>query len=114
MKKIALISIACSFLLAGCWDERLYKELTIVPLIGVEGEPGKLTGYYTFTAVTNGSISYSTVEGSGVSTRESRFDANRKTSETLDVSQLEVLLLTTETVKSNIVDTFDVYLQNTT
>ena len=35
MKKIALISIACSFLLAGCWDERLYKELTIVPLIGV-------------------------------------------------------------------------------
>ena len=26
MKKIALIFIACSFLLAGCWDERLYKE----------------------------------------------------------------------------------------
>ncbi len=111
MKKIALISIACSFLLAGCWDERLYKELTIVPLIGVEGEPGKLTGYYTFTAVSNGSISYSTVEGSGVSIRESRLDANRKTSETLDVSQLEVILLTTETVKSNIIDTFDVYFR---
>jgi spore germination protein KC len=107
MKKIALISIACSFLLAGCWDERLYKELTIVPLIGVEGESGKWTEYYTFTVVSNGSISYSTVEGSGVSTRESRIDANRKTSETLDVSQLEVILLTTETVKSNVIDTFD-------
>ena len=54
MKKITLISIACSFLLAGCWDERLYKDLTIVPLIGVEGEPGKWTGHYTFTVVSNG------------------------------------------------------------
>jgi spore germination protein KC len=108
MKKITLISIACSFLLAGCWDERLYKEQTIVPLFGVEGEPGKLTGHYTFTAVSNGSISYSTVEGSGVSIRESRLDANRKTSETLDISQLQVVLLTTETVKSNVIETFDV------
>lgn len=108
MKKITLISIACSFLLAGCWDERLYKDQTNVPLIGVEGEPGKLTGHYTFTAVSNGAISYSTVEGSGVSIRESRLDANRKASEVLDVSQLEVVLLTTETVKSNIIETFDV------
>ena len=67
-----------------------------------------MTGYYTFTAVANGSISYSTVEGSGVSIRESRLDANRKTSETLDVSQLEVVLLTEETVKSDILETFDV------
>ena len=76
-------------------------------LLGIEGEPGKLTGHYTFTAVSNGAISYSTVEGSGVSMRESRLDANRKTSEILDVSQLEVILLSTETVKSNIIDIFD-------
>jgi len=107
MKKIALISIVCSFMLAGCWDERLYKEITIVPLVGVEGSPGELNVYYTFTAVSNGSISYSTVEGTGLSIRESRFDANQKTSETLDVSQLEVVLLTTETVKSNVIETFD-------
>ena len=36
--------------------------------------------------------------------RETRLDANRKTSEILDVSQLEVILLSTETVKSNIID----------
>ena len=108
MKKITFIFITCSFLLAGCWDERLYKEVTIVPLIGVEGEPGKLTGYYTFIAVSNGSISYSTVEGSGISFRESRLNANQKTSETLDVSQLEVILLSTETVKSNVIETLDV------
>ena len=46
------------------------RNLTIVPLVGIEGEAGKLTGHYTFTAVSNGSISYSTVEGSGVSIRE--------------------------------------------
>ena len=71
MKKITLISIACSFLLAGCWDERLYKDITIVPLIGYEGEPGKLTGYlHIHCSIADGSISYSTVEGSGVSIRE--------------------------------------------
>ena len=107
MKKIALISIICTFLLAGCWDERLFKDLTLVPLIGIEGEPGKLTVHYTFTAVSNGAISYSTVEGSGVSMRESRLDANQKTSEILDVSQLEAILLSTETVQSNIIDILD-------
>ena len=107
MKKITLISIICTFLLAGCWDERLFKNLTLVPLIGIEGEPGSLTVHYTFAAVSNGAISFSTVEGSGVSVRESRLDANRKSSELLDVSQLEVILLSTETVKSNIIDLLD-------
>ncbi|MCZ2258243.1 Ger(x)C family spore germination protein [Sporosarcina sp. G11-34] len=108
MKKIALISIACSFLLGGCWDEQLYKDLTIVPLIGYEGEPGELKGYYTKLEVTNGTASYSTVEGSGVSPRETRLDANRKTGETLSVTQLQVMLLAGETVKSDVIKTFDV------
>ena len=111
MKKIILISIACSFLLAGCWDERLYKDLAIVPLIGVEGEPGKFTVHYTYTAVSNGALSYSAAEGSGVSLRETRIDANRKASEILDVSQMEVILLNEETVKSNIMESFDVYFR---
>ena len=87
------------------------RNLPSSRLLVYEGEPGKWTGYYTFIAVSNGSISYSTVEGSGVSIRESRLDANRKTSETLDVSQLEVILLTAETVKSNVIDTFDVFFR---
>ena len=39
--------------------------------------------------------------------RESRLDANQKTSEILDVSQMQVILLSTETVQSNIIDIFD-------
>lgn len=108
MKKIAFISITCSFLLAGCWDEQLYKDLTIVPLVGYEGKPGDLTGYYTKLDVTNGIGSYSTVEAKGGSVLDIRLDANRKTNETLSITQLEVILLAEETVKSNIFKTFDV------
>lgn len=107
MKKIVLIFIVCSSFLAGCWDEQLYKDVSIVPLVGIEGEPGKLTGYYTFSAISNGSINFTTVEGNGVSLRETRLDTNRKTSEILDLTQLEVMLITTETAKSDIKKMFD-------
>lgn len=109
MKIIILISITCSFLLAGCWDERLYKDVTIVPVIGYDGKPGKWTGYFSHAVVANpDSIIFSTVEGSGVSIEEARLDANRKTSESLDPSQVLVVLLTTEAVKTNIMETLDV------
>ena len=82
-------------------------------LIGVEGELGKLNVHYTFHRSTLMAPSVTrSVEGSGVSIRESRLDANQKTSEILDVSQLQVILLSTETVQSNIIDIFDVLLQN--
>lgn len=109
MKKIILLSIVCSFLLAGCWDERLYKDVTIVPLIGYDGKPGKWTGYFTHAVVANpDSISFETVEGSGVSIEAARLDANRKTSESLDPSQVLAVLLTTEAAKTNPLETFDI------
>ena len=86
------------------------RNITIVPLYGLEGEPGKWTGYFTHTTIAaTDTLSYSTVEGSGVSIRETRMDANRKTSETLDISQLQVVHLSEEAVKSNIVEIFDLY-----
>ncbi|WP_404830760.1 Ger(x)C family spore germination protein [Sporosarcina beigongshangi] len=95
--------------MAGCWDERLYKDVTIVPVIGYDGEPGKWTGYFTHAVVAApDSISFTTVEGSGVSIEETRLDANRKVSESLDPSQVLVVLLTTEAVKTNLMETFDV------
>ncbi|WP_252503326.1 Ger(x)C family spore germination protein [Sporosarcina sp. Marseille-Q4943] len=109
MRKIILISIACSFLLAGCWDERLYKDVTIVPLIAYDGEPGNWTGYFTHAVVAKpDSISFSTVEGSGVSIEEARLDANRKTGEMLDPSQVLAVLVTTDAAKTNLMETFDI------
>ena len=112
MKKIAVIFITCSFLLSGCWDEQLYKEISIVPLIGIEEEGGKWTEYYSVSEVANESITYAPVEGNGLSARDTRFDANLKTSEILDLSHLQVLLITAETAKSSeIVKTFDVFFR---
>ncbi|MEK5038575.1 Ger(x)C family spore germination protein [Sporosarcina sp. FSL K6-3457] len=109
MKKIILIFIVCTFFLVGCWDERLYKDVTIVPIMGYDGEPGKWTGYFSHAVVAApDSISFSTVEGSGVSIEEARLDANRKVSESLDPSQVLVVLLTTEVAKTNLMETFDV------
>lgn len=109
MKKLALISIVCSFLLASCWDERLFKDVTLVPVIGYDGEPGKWTGYFVHAEIpAPDSISFSTVEGSGVSIEAARIDANRKVSEALDPSQVLAVLLTTEAVKTNLLETFDV------
>ncbi|NYF24721.1 Ger(x)C family spore germination protein [Sporosarcina sp. JAI121] len=107
MKKIVPIFIACSFLLVGCWDEQLYKEVSIVPLVGIERESEKFTGHYSFSVISNESISFSTVEGNGLSVRDTRLNANSKASETLDLSQLQVMLLTEETAKLNINQTFD-------
>lgn len=38
--------------LVGCWDERLYKNSSIVSLTGFEGEIGGLTGYYAYPEAT--------------------------------------------------------------
>ncbi|MCG7334504.1 Ger(x)C family spore germination protein [Sporosarcina sp. ACRSM] len=109
MKKIALVCIVCSFLLAGCWDERLYKELTIVPLIGYDGKPGEWMGYFTHTSIdSEDTVSYTTVEGSGISIEDARLNASRKTSESLDPSQILAVLLTEEAVRWDLVETFDV------
>jgi len=108
MKKMTLITIACTFLLAGCWDERLYKDVTIVPLIGFEGKPGELTGYFTKLNVSNGTASYSTVEGSGVSIRDTRLDANRQTGEALSDTQMQVKLFTGEIMKSDVLDLLNI------
>ncbi|MCM3743144.1 Ger(x)C family spore germination protein [Sporosarcina luteola] len=109
MKKIILISIVCSFLLVGCWDERLFKDITIVPLIAYDGKQGSWTGYFTHAVVAKpDSISFSTIQGSGVSIEDTRLDANRKTGELLDPSQVLVVLLTTEAAKTNPIETFDI------
>ncbi|MGN7386495.1 Ger(x)C family spore germination protein [Sporosarcina sp. SAFN-015] len=109
MKKIVLISIVCSLFLAGCWDERLFKDVTLVPVIGYDGEPGKWTGYFAHADIpAPDNISFKTVEGSGVSIEAARIDANQKTSEALDPSQVLAVLLTTKAVKTDLLETFDV------
>ena len=107
MRKLFFVLISC-FLLSGCWDEVLYKELTIAPLAGLDGEPGKITAYFSFPTVTEGSATYSTTEGHGLSLRAARNDAFTHTDEMLDVSQLEVFLISADAAKSDLYNYIEV------
>lgn len=107
MRKFILIILSC-LLLSGCWDEVLYKEVTISPLAGLDGEPGKITAYFSFPTVMEESVSYSTAEGHGVSLRDARNNAFTHTDEMLDVSQLEVFLVSAEAAKSDLYNYIEV------
>lgn len=106
MKKLLVICTLTIFL-AGCWDEVLYKEVTIVPLIGIEDQEDKVHAYFSFPSVIEGQIEYSKVEGHGISLRTARNNAFLKSDELLDVSQLETLLMSSETAKEGVIKYID-------
>src|SRR5690606_33843275 len=58
-KRIAGILLLATILLSGCWDEEEYKDVTIVPLMGVELKSGKVVTTYAFPVFQNGSIAFS-------------------------------------------------------
>lgn len=107
MRKLIPIIISC-FLLSGCWDEILYKELTISPLAGLDGKPGEITVYFAYPVFSEDSISYSTAVGKGVSLRAARNNTFSHTNEMLDVSQLEVFIISAEAAESNIYNHMEV------
>lgn len=107
MKRLIIVLLAC-FLLSGCWDEVLYKELTISPLAGLDGEEGNMTAYFSFPTITEENTTYSTTEGEGISLRDARNNAFTHTEEMIDVSQLEVFLISASTVKDGLYDYIDV------
>ncbi|WP_186670507.1 Ger(x)C family spore germination protein [Sporosarcina sp. BP05] len=107
MKRNACILLICSFLLSGCWDERQYKDITIVSLIGVEGKPGDVKAQFAYPTFEDGSISYSTSKGSGKTLREARNDANHRTMEGLNIASLQVLFIAEDTAKSDIYEYID-------
>ncbi|MBO0600262.1 Ger(x)C family spore germination protein [Sporosarcina sp. E16_3] len=107
MKRNACILLICSFLLSGCWDEKQYKDVTIVSLIGVGGKLGDVKAQFAFPTFEDGSISYSTSLGSGKTLREARNDANHRTMEGLDIASLQVLLIEEDTAKSDLYEYID-------
>lgn len=106
MKRTGLLVIICSLVLSGCWDERQYKDVTNVALAGIEGRPGKIESQFAFPIYENGTISYTTVKGKGFSVRGSKNATN--TAEGLDVAELQVLFLSSDSAKQDIYQYLDV------
>ena len=99
-------------MLSGCWDENLLKDLTIVSLIGIEGQHGEVKAEFAFPSFEDQSISYLTSSGKGVSLREARSDANHRTMEELDIASVEVVLVAEDTAKKDVYSYFDSLYRN--
>ncbi|WP_432358858.1 Ger(x)C family spore germination protein [Sporosarcina sp. UB5] len=111
MKRLLVLMPFVIILLGGCWDEAQYKDVTIVPVMGITKDNGGVKAMFSYPTFINGTISYSKSEGKGVSTRDARNDANRQTMEALDISQLEVLLVSTDIAKADLYEPLDQFFR---
>ncbi|MFS0576372.1 Ger(x)C family spore germination protein [Sporosarcina sp. 179-K 3D1 HS] len=98
-------------LVSGCWDEEQYKDVTIVPLVGLEAQSEGVKSMYAFPIFLNGKITYAQSEGEGLSTRASRSDANHSSMEGLDLAHLEVVLLDGELAKKELYTYIDMFFR---
>lgn len=101
MKKMIMLVLLLP-LLTACWDEVLYKDLTIVPLMGLEGEDNEMTMYFSYPTIDDEQVQYDVTIGEGTSIRTARNNAYLHSNEMLDVSQVEVFLISEETVKDDL------------
>ncbi len=99
-------------LLAGCWDERLYKNSSVVTLVGVDGTIGDYTGYYAYPKTTANQNEIMIIESTGLSPRDVRNKTNLKIEQTLDLSELSAILVSNDTVKAPLYDILDIYFRD--
>lgn len=103
-----------SLLLVGCWDERLYKNSSVVSLSGFEGKIGDVTAYYAYPEATTEDMKTIVITGTGVSPRAVRQNAELKVEQTLDLSVLSTVLISEETAKEDIYEYIDIYYRDAT
>ncbi|MER2155893.1 MAG: Ger(x)C family spore germination protein [Solibacillus sp.] len=101
-----------SLLLAGCWDERLYKNSSVVSLTGFEGEMGDLTAYYAYPEATTPEMKTVLITGKGLTPRDVRMDAELKVEQTLDLSGLATILISEDTAKGKLYEYFDSFFRD--
>ncbi|MER1958096.1 MAG: Ger(x)C family spore germination protein [Solibacillus sp.] len=101
-------------MLVGCWDERLYKNSSVVSLTGFEGRIGDVTAYYAYPEATTEEMKTIVITGNGVSPRAVRQDAELKVEQTLDLSVLSTVLISEDTAKEDIYEFIDIYFRDST
>lgn len=101
-------------MLVGCWDERLYKNSSVVSLSGFEGRIGDVTAYYAYPEAATEEMKTILITGKGVSPRAVRQDAELKVEQTLDLSVLSTVLISEDTAKEDIYEYIDIYYRDAT
>lgn len=112
MRMMAIICMLSSVLLVGCWDERLYKNLSVISVAGIEGEVGDVTSYYAYPNSPNDPTKFNVIEAHGITPRENRSKADLKIEQTIDLSELTTLLIEKETAYHDIYTYLDLYYRN--
>ncbi len=112
MRKATVFFLLSSLLLSGCWDQRLYKELSVISVVGIDGHIGDLKAYYAYPSSSTDPTKYIVLEGIGKTVREARNNANKKTEQTMDLAELTTIFISEETAKKNLYDLLDVYYRS--
>ncbi|MCM3316660.1 Ger(x)C family spore germination protein [Rummeliibacillus stabekisii] len=112
MRKVTVFLLISTFLLSGCWDQRLYKELSVISVIGIEGHIGDIKSYFAYPSSNSDPTKYIVLEGTGKTLRETRIDANKKTEQTMDNAELTTLLVNEESAQKDLYALLDVYYRS--
>ncbi|MFM9533909.1 Ger(x)C family spore germination protein [Lysinibacillus sp. IITD104] len=110
MYRKGIMLLLSMLLLAGCWDERLYKNASVVTLVGVDGYVGAYKGYYAYP--NSAAQQNEVIEADGISPRDVRNQANLKVEQTIDLSELSTILVSDQTVREPLYDILDIYFRN--
>ncbi|MDN4525673.1 Ger(x)C family spore germination protein [Fictibacillus fluitans] len=101
-------------LLTGCWDQRLIKESRLILAAGLDLEAnGKILDTVVYPVVNKGSNAVSmirsvVVSSTGVTTRDARFNLDKKVSQMFDASRNRVFLFGEKLAKKDIYSSLDV------
>ncbi|AMX00432.1 Ger(x)C family spore germination protein [Rummeliibacillus stabekisii] len=112
MRKVTVFFLVSSLLLSGCWDERLYKELSVISVIGIEGYVGDLRTFYAYPSSSDDPTKYIVLEGVGKTEREGRINADKKTEQTMDIAELTAILVSEDSAKKDLYALLDVYYRS--
>ena len=99
-------------LLVGCWDERLYKNSSVISLTGFEGKMGDVTAYYAYPQATTAEMKTVVITGNGKSPRDVRQNAELKVEQIIDLSVLSTILISEDTAKDDIYEYLDLYFRD--
>lgn len=112
MRRALMFFVISSLFLSGCWDQRLYKDLAIISVIGVDGYIGDIKAYYAYPSSSDDPTQYIVLDGKGKTAREVRMDANNKSEQAIDIAELTTILFNEDTAKKNLYKMLDVYYRS--
>lgn len=116
LPKFILIIAACSMLLTGCWDQRLFDRTGLAIVIGIEETPNNNLlvsfSYPVVDAIEKNSLDIISQEVSLL--RDARLQARSKSSKMIEAGKVQEILVSDSIAKRGIHDILEVYQRDAT